>query len=223
MYNCKLIFHLKKSDGSPSLETFGFTITDNFAANCTLHPDPAVDLAACSLVNIINTSNELGKPIYFKGFDKSLFPSKDDSSSFSAIENIVMIGYPNGIYDEVNNLPIVRKGITATPFWIDFNGKKNFLADISCYPGSSGSPVLVLEEGVTKDRYGNISIGKNRLKLLGINSSVFLNTLTGDVYVQDTAQLKAVVSSPNNLAIIIKSEELLAFDTIVKDKAQQKS
>lgn len=126
-----------------------------------------------------------------------------------------MIGYPNGIIDQKNNLPIVRKGITATSYYTDFNGNKQFLADISCYPGSSGSPILVLQEGISKNKYGNISIGTSKLKLLGINSGVFLNTITGDLITQKTDLIKPLLSVPNNLAIIIKSEMLLDFDKII--------
>lgn len=52
-----------------------------------------------------------------------------------------MVGYPDGIWDEFNNQPIVRRGITATHPKNDFNGKGEFLIDAVCFPGSSGSPV----------------------------------------------------------------------------------
>jgi hypothetical protein len=58
-----------------------------------------------------------------------------------------MIGYPKGFWDRVNNLPVVRKGITATPIYIDYNGKKEFLLDIPIFSGSSGSPIVLFNEG----------------------------------------------------------------------------
>lgn len=38
-----------------------------------------------------------------------------------------MVGYPNGIWDEKNNKPIFRKGITATDIRFDTMVKKNLL------------------------------------------------------------------------------------------------
>jgi hypothetical protein len=37
----------------------------------------------------------------------------DDSylKNMDAIENIIMIGYPTGIFDEANNLPVIRRGM----------------------------------------------------------------------------------------------------------------
>ena len=54
-----------------------------------------------------------------------------------------MIGYPDGIWDSVNNLPVIRKGITATHPHISWNGKTEFLTDIASFPGSSGSPYFL--------------------------------------------------------------------------------
>ena len=74
-----------------------------------------------------------------------------------------MIGYPIGLIDEYNNKPIVRKGITATTYNIDYNGKKEFLIDIACFPGSSGSPIFIRRDGlgIAKDSQGKQIIGLN--------------------------------------------------------------
>ena len=52
--------------------------------------------------------------------------------------------------------------------------------------------------------------------MLGINSGVYLNTITGDLITQKTDLIKPLLSVPNNLAIIIKSEMLLDFDRILQ-------
>ena len=71
-----------------------------------------------------------------------------------AIEDIIFIGYPNGIWDSVNNMPILRKGSTATHPCLNYNGKKEFMIDAACFPGSSGSPVLIFNENGYKDKKG---------------------------------------------------------------------
>ena len=57
------------------------------------------------------------------------------------------------LIDEVNNKPVVRKGITATDIRLDYNGRKEFLIDAACFHGSSGSPVFLRKMGPIKRRY----------------------------------------------------------------------
>ena len=214
---CELTFHIKNSEGNPSNEKITFCIKNNFKEQCIYHPEENVDLAIYNLSNAFYQCKIKGKEVFYSFLDKDLIPSKEDLEKFSAIEDIIMIGYPNGLIDEQNNLPIVRKGITATPFFINYNGNQQFLADMACYPGSSGSPVLILQEGISKDKFGNMSIGKSTIKLLGINSSVYLNTITGNLVSQDTTSIKPLIQIPNNLAIIIKAEKLNDFEKIIKN------
>ncbi|MBE5805696.1 MAG: trypsin-like peptidase domain-containing protein [Clostridiales bacterium] len=216
---CELVFHTMDNSDNISNEKVTYIIENNFNKQCIYHPDSTIDLAMFVLGAAFNDLEKNGKKVFYTYLDSSLIPNNTDIDKFSAIEDILMIGYPNGIIDSKNNFPIIRKGITATPYFSDFNGNKQFLADIACYPGSSGSPILFLQEGVSKDKFGNVSIGKSTIKLLGINSSVFLNTITGDLISQSTASIKPLVQVPNNLAIIIKSEKLLEFDNIIKKLA----
>lgn len=218
---CELTFHVKDFEGNPSSEKITFCVKDNFKNKCIYHPEENIDLAIFDLSNVFYQCKNMGKTVFYSFLDKDLIPSVEDSEKFSAIEDIIMVGYPNGLIDEMNNLPIVRKGITATPFFINYNGNQQFLADIACYPGSSGSPVLILQEGVSKDKFGNVSIGKSTLKLLGINSSVYLNTITGALICQETTTIKPLIQVPNNLAIIIKAEKILDFETIIENIINQ--
>jgi hypothetical protein len=73
----------------------------------------------------------------------SEFPSNDEYASLDALEEVFFIGHPDGRWDEVNRTPIFRRGITATPAIIDWEGRSEFLIDASVFPGSSGSPVFV--------------------------------------------------------------------------------
>ena len=53
--------------------------------------------------------------------------SPEGLKSLTPIEDVIMIGYPNAIMDEVNYKPVVRRGITATDLKNDYNGKSEFL------------------------------------------------------------------------------------------------
>lgn len=131
------------------------------------HPDPNVDLAAFPVGPFVNQMESAGTPAFFRALGAMNIPSDVDEGSFTAIENILMIGYPTGMWDSANNLPIVRRGITATPYARDYSGRPEFLIDCACFPGSSGSPILIADSGSYSTKAGNIAVG-TRFYLLGI-------------------------------------------------------
>lgn len=61
------------------------------------------------------------------------------------MESVEFIGYPEGLYDSVNCLPIARRGMMATLGYIDYEGKPEFLIDATVLTGSSGSPVFMAQ------------------------------------------------------------------------------
>ena len=131
-----------------------------------------------------------------------------------------MIGYPNGLYDKVNNKPLVRKGITSTHLKDDYNGKKEFVIDAACFPGSSGSPIVKYELGEHRDKLGNISFGKTSIKLLSILYTGPQIMLNGDIKVVNIPTLAQKVTSElqvmMNLGYCIKAEIVLDFVPILK-------
>ena len=106
------------------------------------------------------------KPVFVKSLSDELIPSSEQWIEFDAMEEVIFVGYPVGLYDEKNLMPILRRGTTATSPQLDYNGSKAFLIDASVFPGSSGSPVLICNQGTYMTRKG-ISIG-SRYFLLGI-------------------------------------------------------
>jgi len=75
--------------------------------------------------------------------------------SLTAVENVLMYGYPIGMYDERNVLPLIWSGVTASHPAIDFNEEKIGVVDIASFPSSSGSPILIVNEGGFWDREKN--------------------------------------------------------------------
>ena len=65
-----------------------------------------------------------------------------DLEALDFAEEVLVIGYPNALWDEANNLPLFSKGIASTHPAKDFNGKPEFIIDAAAFPGSSGSPVF---------------------------------------------------------------------------------
>lgn len=136
------------------------------------HPDPKVDIAVAPLVNVIQAFRNLhGADPCLKCFDYAYCPTDDQVAQLDAIETVTFVGYPNGIWDIKNFLPIARRGITATPPSVDFCGEAKLLIEASVFGGSSGSPVFVHKSGMFNNRSGMPVIG-NVFHLIGVISAV---------------------------------------------------
>lgn len=178
---------------------------------------PTEDLAILPVNPIIqNVIKKQQRDPFLIYFDESLIPSKDLVEEIDAIEDILMVGYPHGFWDEKNNLPIVRKGLTATPFYLNYNKEPHFLIDIPIYPGSSGSPVILFNQGSYSSRRGGLVVG-SRIALLGINvQSINYNAL-GELAPQSGApRIPTYTNLPFNIAVVIKSSELASFRPILQ-------
>ncbi len=209
---------LKNEDGSPDLGRHEAITLEGLDKMCVNHPDPNVDLAALPIGPILNAASKSGKDYFFVPLGRELMPSLELLDSLPPMEEIVMIGYPNGIWDESHNLPIIRRGITATHPKLDLNGKPEFLIDAACFPGSSGSPVFLANIGSFVNADGALCAG-TRIALLGTLYAGPQHTTTGEVVVvevpTDTKTL-SVGSIPNNLGYVIRSSELSVLEDTVR-------
>ena len=219
----KGMFRLTKTDadGLPTYtEHFTITYDTNFEQMWIFHPCADVDLCILPIYPILDAANKMGNRLFFRTLDNELIPTKEQLNSFDAIENITMIGYPNGLWDSINNMPIARRGITATPVYLNYEGKKEFIIDAACFPGSSGSPILLCDIGGYTDKQGNLKWGTSRVFLLGILYAGPQLTITGEikvVTVPDIQQKPLSISHiPNNLGYVIKSERITDFAPIIK-------
>lgn len=128
------------------------------------HPDDKIDLCCILCGQHMNAlQNGLGLKNFFVSSINRL--DAELKENLRPLEPIVMIGYPNGLWDEANNRPIARRGQTASHALVEWNGRREFLIDAACFPGSSGSPVFLYEDGIY--RTGNDYIHGSRIKLLG--------------------------------------------------------
>lgn len=184
------------------------------------HPDSNIDLCAVLIGDILNQTNAAGTPIFFVNLNSGIIPASDEWQYFDAIEEVTMIGCPNGISDEVNNLPISRKGITASSLAKNYNGKQEFMVDMACFPGSSGSPVFLYDRSGYMDRKTNsYMVGASRVKLVGILYSGPLITNTGAIILGHTPQVH--VAAMMHLGNVIKSSEIIAISEAIKNKLNE--
>jgi hypothetical protein len=210
----RFLLTLQDSAAFPQVGSFKAYELDSFQDRWLPHPDPTVDLCVMPIAPLLAEAEKASTRFFFATLDKTLIPSAVDIEEMIGLENITMVGYPNGLWDRKNNLPIFRRGVLATDYKRDWNGKKEFLVDAACFPGSSGSPVLLFDIGSFQSRKGNF-MGASRIKLLGVLYAGPQHTVEGEVRVVEVPTHQKAVSLagiPNNLGIIIKSEQLLAFE-----------
>lgn len=212
------IFSSVNNDGTPNNKNHIPVVLDNFDKLWIMHPDPNVDLAIMPIQPLLEEAIKKGFKPFFKSLDKNLIPSDDKLKDLSAVEDILMVGYPIGLWDKVNNFPLYRKGITASYIANDYDGKSEFLIDAACFPGSSGSPVFLANIGNYVDKRGDTNIA-TRFYLLGILYAGPQYTTKGEIVVVDVPTKKDTLvasSIPTNLGYVIKSKRLLDFDSILE-------
>lgn len=216
--NGKFHLTLARPDGDPDLgnhQQFNFS---NFESLWINHPDSTVDLAAFLIGPLLNQAQHSGVQMFYSPLQTSLIPSDSERQDLSMMEDVIMIGYPSGIWDAVNNLPVIRRGITATHPSIDWNGKTEFLTDIASFPGSSGSPVLLANIGNFTDKKGSTHMGATRIRLLGIHYAGAMHTATGEIRIVTAPTSTAAIpftQIPNNIGVAINSKRLLEFEPLI--------
>lgn len=178
----------------------------NFEEQWTMHKNPDIDIAIMPFAPAYHQLAEKNIYVYFKVIQRSWVPSQEQLDQIDAIEDVIFIGYPNNIYDRANLLPIVRKGITATPISIDFEGKPSFLIDASIFPGSSGSPVFICNIGSYSPKGKGLIVG-NRLLFLGIIASVYV--------MQDSNTIE-IIDIPTGIQPIVKTSQMIDLGLVYK-------
>jgi hypothetical protein len=196
-------FLVHEGRGSPSDCSFEIAL-DNFEKRWIAHPSPEVDLCAMPFQPLAAEAERNGRFIYRLEFSRDHFPQPEDLDT--AMASVTMVGYPNGLWDTANNLPLLRRGVTATHPNVDFCGRPELLVDMACFPGSSGSPVFLLDEGWVVSEGKNIRAG-SRLRLLGVLYAGPTMTREGKI---------VVAPAPTTLGPHVRTELMIHLGYIIK-------
>ncbi len=132
----------RKDDGSADLTNFIDVDIPEFPTRWIPHPSHEVDLTVMPVGSMLNNLIGGGKKAFIVHLDPSLIPTDTNLAELTPLEDILVVGYPDGISDPAHNIPVFRRGITATPVYIDFANRTEFLIDAAIFPGSSGSPFI---------------------------------------------------------------------------------
>ena len=180
------------------------------------HPDENVDLCVIPIASLLEQAQDKKIKLFRIPLTTDIIISSEEIQDCSAMEELTMIGYPNGLEDEYNNKPIIRRGITSTHMRLDYNGKKEFLIDMACFPGSSGSPIFFCNENSYSSK-GVVTIG-SRIRLVGILYAGPQHTGTGAIVFENIPTMpRTVFNIPNNLGLVIKAERIKEMENIFKE------
>lgn len=111
---------------------------------------------------MIEVNNKILENYYIACFTEESIIRKKDEIEIGT--HLLAVGYPKGIYDMVNNLPIGISAFLASKYGIWFDGEPCFLIDSYLPEGMSGSPILTAT-GFFKR---SILVGTNYNFLVGI-------------------------------------------------------
>lgn len=187
--------------------------------NVMFHPSAEVDLCAILAAPIHQYFEQKNLQPALVHLDKEITANIETFAELLPLEEVTMIGFPNGIWDSTNNGSIARRGVIATIPENDYLGKKQFVVDMACFPGSSGSPVFLANFGNYSDRKGNLIMG-TRIKLLGILYAGPQHTASGEIVlapVPTQNKPMSFTSIPNNLGYVIKAVELEALESVAEN------
>lgn len=199
--NATLRFHQAGSDLTPSGEVLETNVA-NFAGKWIMHPDASVDLCIASLGTFTGGLVGLGKRALTAHVIPEHLPDESELQTMSAVEDVLMVGYPIGITDSASNLPIIRRGITAIHPSVDFNSQPISVIDMACFPGSSGSPVFAVTD---------LQDGRRQVTFLGVLFAGPTFDMHGRIVtapIPTSHQMSSVTRGMIHLGYIVKAREL---------------
>jgi hypothetical protein len=158
----------------------------------TGHPSEDVDVAVMNFSGLLNRMADQGQRPFFRTIGRELFITESEIAECDALERLVFVGYPIGLADELNLLPIMRSGHTATPLAVDYEGRPAFLIDGSIFPGQSGSPVFIADTAPRPLRTGGLTTDR-RLRLVGILAQSFAHSVDGELELHERPAASDVV------------------------------
>lgn len=225
---CKELFlYFHEADINNQTPLIGKYITINLKANDIKeywlpHPDESIDLGAIFFVPIENaTKNKMNKNILYTPLDKSLIKSDSElAQELGAVEEVLMTGYPNGLWDSINNLPLIRKGVTAYHPALNFENLPIGVIDMACFPGSSGSPILIVNQGGYAAKTGEFCIG-TRVIFLGLlyAGPQIINEVTLEIKeIPTNAESVPITKLMMHLGYYVKAKEVLNFEQYIKNR-----
>lgn len=163
----RLRLHVSPDDTTKNVD-FDVPLYKNENAMWHVHPTypkPPIDVAVVTV-----DQAALKKDHFFKVLSSATFlPEK---LVIVPGEDVMVIGFPRGVSDVQNNLPLIRNTMIASAYGVPFQGQPMFLIDANLHPGTSGSPVVTKPKNAWQDTDGNLGFYTGTpMYLLGVHSA----------------------------------------------------
>jgi hypothetical protein len=145
----------------------------------------SVDVAVVEVTDQLNAETkklleQRAQLLSFSGASSNKFPGSLPLEAQPG-DDVIVIGYPLGIYDVFNKLPILKTGLLNTPIGMRFNGLDAFLFDFKYYEGSSGSLIITRPTHLGVNKEGILVSSTSREYL-------FLGMYEGEYYWNNDAE-----------------------------------
>lgn len=216
--SCFFSFAGKLANGAPDYDNHIPVDLQNFRGRWISHPE--VDLAIIPIADILSGITRSNRGAYLTYLDQGLIPTPAELDELTPVEQVLTVGYPGMLWDNVHSLPVFHRGYTATPPYINFKGREEFLIDIATWPGASGSPVMLYSDSPWINRKGVMAIGF-RMKLLGVVYAVAVQDVKGNLVLQNgPTQVtgSTTLQVPANLGACTDASRILEFEPFLVRK-----
>jgi hypothetical protein len=170
-----VVFHLKTDDLMKVKPVVWYPVNvskEYLRKYLKLHKNKEVDVAAIVLDSLYNTFK---KPWPWPAYAVTIPDSMEiDIENPEIGDNILVVGYPKGFYDEYNLIPIMKSGIISSFYRTNFNNLPYFLIDSKLFHGSSGSIVIA--------KYKDFFFSKGEPLMTPIKDFMFLGIFSGEPF-----------------------------------------
>ena len=158
----------------------------------TLITHPEYDVCVIDITDIYEDITEDDGNINIKFIGENQILTNYDNMNL--LQDVIMVGYPSGLFDAYNNAPIIRTGRTATNIQNRFDNSEIFQIDVASVKGSSGSPVFSANDN-------------GELSLIGIDAKCYNhNTKVHEEHKNPNSRVVGYVDVPNHIGTIINSK-----------------
>jgi hypothetical protein len=202
----KLLLTVKK-DESIQHETIEIELN---SSTTILHSNDDIDACAINISSVLAHFQSQGLQLQHTIISEDIIADDKLFEKILPLEEITMIGYPIGLMDTHNNGAVARRGVIASNPARNYENRPEFLIDMACMPGSSGSPVFLANTNGYSTKEGNVIMG-DRLHLLGFLWGGPERTVTGEIVpipVPMNTKPIAFTRIPINLGFVIKATQL---------------
>ena len=180
---------------------------DELLSNLKLHSQKNIDVALIDITSYFrkafdemaeNNTRNMILPIALSNLNLP----ENQPIQIEVASDIIVASYPKGFYDDVNKFPIVKSGIIASAWGLNFRGEPIFQIDAQLFPGSSGGLVISKPMKINNSK-------TKKFVLLGIYSGEFTwdkkIEINGKQYCIDTSYGLGNVWYSNLIPEIIKN------------------